>query len=157
MRVSRIAPHLAALLLCGGLTGGMTAAAGMTVPLPAKLTLPPTGTPQWTFKLNLSVDHIPPQFVAAGAYCAVTGAQGAGVAAGYAEQPLSGGAYSGAVSVPAYLSNGQVAGNGKAWNCILSLRDAQGKITYPNLAGPGDPAAPKPGSNPQLIQQAPLF
>ncbi len=57
----------------------------------------------------------------------MTGAQGAGVAAGYADLPLSGGAYSGAVSVPAYLSNGQVAGNGKAWNCILSLRDARAR------------------------------
>jgi hypothetical protein len=152
-------PHivrpLTALIACVLLSGGLALAA---LPIkPPTIMVPQPGNPaQWTFNLNVAVDHIPPQFVGVVEICTVSTLQGAQIAQGIATQPLTGGGFSGPVSVPAYLGKGQVAEPGKTWACILDLKDAQGTWVSPYFTNSSNPAAPRPGTNPQLLTQGNL-
>jgi len=114
--------------------------------------IPPVMVPgmaQWTFKVNIKVDHMPSQFVAGGVRCRVLnvppGFSGATViATGFVDLPLAGGAASGALSVPIYLPNGRSATDAHGWLCDLYFRDGQGNKAYP-YEGLG-PANPKLGT-----------
>jgi|SRR5271166_3802111 len=112
---------------------------------------PPSGTPQWTFNVNVAVDHILPQLLTVGAYCQVNNGSTLGVAGrGSVERPLVNGAFSGALSVPVYLTQGSLASSGKTWECDLYFKDGQGKLSYPSQMSTTDPNGPKQGTTKQL-------
>ncbi|HME81446.1 MAG TPA: hypothetical protein VKF82_05170 [Candidatus Eremiobacteraceae bacterium] len=134
------------------LAGGSAYAAGAPAAMPATLIVAPHGgTPQWTFNVNVAVDHILPQFSTVGSYCQVnSGNAYVSTGTGSAERPLAGGAFSGTLSVPVYLTTGALASQGKTWTCSLYFKDAQGKLTYPGLLNTTDPNGPKQGTSSQL-------
>ena len=112
---------------CLALTPAVALAAGTTV-LPPGVMRAPAAAPQWTFKIDVVVDHIPSKFVAVGAQCNVMGSSNYPIGQGGADQPLSGGAFSGTLSVPAPLAYGQFASQAKSWDCELYFKDTLGKI-----------------------------
>jgi hypothetical protein len=114
-------------LACLALTPALAFAAGATVQQPGVIQAP-ASAPQWTFRIDVAVDHIPSKFVAVGAQCQVYGSSNYPIGQGGADQPLSGGAFSGTLSVPAPLAYGQFASQAKLWECDLYLKDTLGKI-----------------------------
>ena len=146
MTASVIARHALATLACLALTPALASAAGVTVQqLPPGVLHAPASAPQWTFKIDVAVDHIPSKFVAVGAQCQVFGSSNAPIGQGGADQPLSGGAFSGTVFVPAPLGYGQFASQAKWWQCFLYLKDTLGKLQ--NYPFPPDQAAlPRPNT-----------
>lgn len=152
MKSLRIARNLIVGLAWLVVTGGSAYGAGAPAAMPANVMVaPPGGTPQWTFNVNVAVDHILPQFLTVGAYCQVNNGSTLGVAGrGSVERSLVGGAFSGSLSVPVYLAQGVLASSGKTWECDLYFKDGQGKLSYPSQISTTDPNGPKQGTSKQL-------
>lgn len=144
--------NLVSALAWFAVAASSASAAGVPMTLPQTIMVAPQGgSPQWTFNVNVAVDHILPQYVSVGAYCQVNNGN-AYVASGRGsvERPLVGGAFSGALSVPVYLATGQLASAAKNWTCSLYFKDGQGKLSYPSQLPTSDPSGPKPGTASQL-------
>ncbi len=140
-----IARRALATLACLALTPAIASAAGATVHQLPPMLQAPGSAPQWTFKIDVAVDHIPSKFVAVGAQCQVFTSSNVAIGQGAVDQPLSGGAFSGTLSVPAPLGYGQFASQAKWWQCYLYFKDTLGKLQ--NFPFPPDQAAlPRPNT-----------
>jgi hypothetical protein len=105
----------------------------------------------WTFNIPVAVDHIPAPFVKVVADCVVETSSPtydgkAAPAGGFADHALTGGAYTGIISVQAFLYYPNPPPP-LSWWCDLGFEDSNGHLFYPvtSADGKGSPIV-RPGT-----------